>query len=308
MLVSIIIPVYNSEKYLHKLLRNLIQQTYTQIEIILIDDGSTDKSLEICNEFKQKDNRIKVLSKENEGVSIARNKGMELATGDYITFLDSDDTIDINYIKKLVVNIEHNTLVRCNSNNLKDTEIEKSEYIKQVVNGNIQGVCWGYLFKRKLLENIKFDENTSYMEDTLFIIQVLLKVKEIKVVRNAIYNHNLNEVSLTKNPNNIENRLNGYIYSINKINEILKENNIFYEEELNSRKIKLLEAEVAKVTNEKIMRDLLENNNVIQIAKQVKPSLKYKFFMNLIGKNNAKKMMKYVRVRNKIKKIVKGNK
>lgn len=307
MLVSIIVPVYNSEEYLYKLLKNLIQQTYTQIEIILIDDGSTDKSLEICNEFKQKDNRIKILSKENEGVSIARNKGMELATGDYITFLDSDDTLDINYIKELVENVEENTLVRCNNIGLQDI-VEKSEYIKEVVNGKIQGVCWGYLFKRELIEDIKFDENTSYMEDTLFIIQVLFKVQQIKVVKTAIYNYNVNQGGLTKNSNNIEKRLNGYIYSINKINEILKLNNIFYDDELNSRKIKLLEAEFAKVTNEKTIKSLLENTNVIQIIKQSKPSLKYKYFMHLIRKGNSKKIMKYIQARNRIKKIVKGNK
>lgn len=308
MLVSIIIPVYNSEKYLYKLLKDLVQQTYTQIEIILIDDGSTDKSLEICNIFKQKDDRIRVLSKENEGVSIARNKGVELATGDYITFLDSDDTLDINYIKELVENIEDNSLVRCNNSNLKSTVIEKNEYIKQIVTGKIQGVCWGYLFKKELIENIKFDVNTSYMEDTIFIIQVLLKIEQIKVVKTAIYNHNLNDGSLTKNSNMIEKRLNGYIYSINKLNEILKENNIFYGTELNSRKIKLLEAEFAKVTDEKTIQSLLENDNVKQIALQERIKFKYKFFMHLIRKNKAKGIMIYVQTRNRIKNIVKGNK
>lgn len=141
MLVSIIVPIYNSEKFLYSLLNNLIQQTYKNIEIILVDDGSTDNSLKICNEFKKNDNRIKILSKENEGVSVTRNKGIDVATGEYITFLDSDDTLNSKYIEELVNNIDENCLVRCFHKNIKNTITYKDEYIRKIVSGKIHGGC-----------------------------------------------------------------------------------------------------------------------------------------------------------------------
>lgn len=303
MLVSIIIPIYNSEKFIDRLLNSLIQQTYEDIEIILIDDGSTDKSLEICKKFKQNDSRIKLLSKENEGVSIARNKGIDVATGEYITFLDSDDTLDKKYIENLVENIEKDYLIRCNIKSIKNTIIKSDEYIRQIVSGKIQGVCWGYLFNKRLLENLKFDVNTSYMEDTIFIIQVLQNIEKVKIVKNAIYNYNLNQDSLTQNLNSIENRINGYIYSLDKIKRILSNDN--FNMQIDIRKVKLLESEFAKTDDKEIIKKLLENRNTKQIANTNKISLKYKLFIHLIKKQKLKEMLLYIRIRNKIKKLVK---
>ena len=91
--ISIVIPVYNSEKYLKRCIKSVLKQTYIHFELILVNDGSTDKSLEICNEYKKRDNRIKVINKKNEGSIKARKAGIESATSDYITFIDSDDWI-----------------------------------------------------------------------------------------------------------------------------------------------------------------------------------------------------------------------
>ena len=100
-LVSIIVPVYNVEKYLSKCIEILINQTYTNIEILLINDGSTDNSKKICEQFKEKDSRIKLINKENGGLSDARNKGLQEAIGKYIAFVDSDDYVEKNYIETL---------------------------------------------------------------------------------------------------------------------------------------------------------------------------------------------------------------
>ena len=304
--VSIVVPIYNSEKYILKCIECLVNQTYRQIEIILIDDGSKDNSLQICRECASKDDRIKVVTKNNEGVSATRNMGIQLATGDYITFLDSDDTLDINYIKELVENIDKDCLVRCNTSIINEKIVEQERYIKQIVNGSVQGVCWGYLFKKELIENIKFDTNTSYMEDTIFITKVLLKINQVKIVTGAIYNHNLNQGSLTQSATNIEKRLNGYIYSLDKISEILKENNIFYDSELELRKLKLIETEFSKITNRELICELLNNVNIKQVIEKCNPSLKYKWFMHLMKKQNVKGIMRYIKIRNKIKKLVKG--
>ena len=99
--VSVIIPIYNVEKYLEKCLNTIINQTYKNLEIILIDDGSTDKSSTICDEYCEKDKRIKVIHKNNEGVSSARNKGIELSKGKYIVFIDPDDYVTDEHVEVL---------------------------------------------------------------------------------------------------------------------------------------------------------------------------------------------------------------
>lgn len=304
MLVSIIIPVYNAQNYIKQCIESLINQTYQDIEIILVNDGSNDRSLDICEEYKSKDIRIKLINKQNEGVSRTRNKGIEIATGEYITFLDADDSINFNYIEELVKNIEDDCLVRFNNKNIKEDIIPKDEYIKQIATGNIQGVCWGYLFKKNLLDNVKFDINTSYMEDTIFIINCLLKIRKVKVARKAFYNYNQNEGSLTQNINNIEKRINGYIYSLDIVNKLLQQNGYNYELEINERKIKLVESEFAKVTDKKNIEKLLENENVKTVAKQSKVSLEYKVFVHLIKKQKAKSILCYIKLRNKVKKII----
>ena len=110
-LVSIIVPVYNTEKYLSKCLDSLIKQTYKNLEIILIDDSSTDNSIAICKDYQKKDERIKIYQKENGGPASARNYGLEKARGEYILFIDSDDYIDIKAVSLLIDNYSEDTLV-----------------------------------------------------------------------------------------------------------------------------------------------------------------------------------------------------
>ena len=106
--ISIIVPVYNAEKYLVECLNSLVEQTYKNIEIILIDDGSIDNSAKICDEYAKKDERIKVVHQKNSGVSVARNNGLDMHTGDYVMFVDSDDWIELNTCEILINNIISN--------------------------------------------------------------------------------------------------------------------------------------------------------------------------------------------------------
>lgn len=161
----------------------------------------------------------------------------------------------------------------------------------------------GYLFKRELIKDIRFDKNTSYMEDTIFIIQVLQNVEKIKTVKSAIYNYNLNQYSLTKSINNIEKRLDGYFYSLDKVSKLL--NNCEFNEDIAKRKVKLLESEFAKICNKEEIEKLLENENAKQIARSKNVNLQYKLFIYLVRKKNIKGILLYVKLRNKIKKLVK---
>ena len=102
-LISIVVPVYNVEKYLKRCLDSLVNQTYKNIEIILVNDGSTDSSLEICKGYAKKDSRVKIISKKNEGLGYTRNEGINIAKGIYIAFIDSDDYVDENFYEKLYV-------------------------------------------------------------------------------------------------------------------------------------------------------------------------------------------------------------
>jgi len=105
-LISIIVPVYNSSVFLHECLQSIISQTYTNLEILLVDDGSTDDSLEICKSYAEQDSRIKVFHKENGGVSSTRNFGLRVATGEYIGFVDSDDFISSEMFENLLAELE----------------------------------------------------------------------------------------------------------------------------------------------------------------------------------------------------------
>jgi len=175
-LISIIVPVYNVKEYLKRCVESLINQTYRNIEIIIVDDGSTDGSELLCDNFKNTDKRIKVFHKKNGGLSDARNFGISHSTGQYIGFVDSDDFIDKNMYEILMKNIIKNdadisickfTITNKNSFKIKpETDIKvfsKEEAMKEVMLGNyFQSHVCNKLFKRKLFSNLKFPEKKWY--------------------------------------------------------------------------------------------------------------------------------------------------
>ena len=206
--ISVIMPVYNVEKYLKKCIESVLSQTYKNFEIILVDDGSPDNCGKICDECAQKDERIKVIHKENGGVSSARNAGLKIATGDYIIFIDSDDYINENMFAHMIKNAKGNNsdIVVCNFN------IEKDGYIKKCSEKIIKQFCetkdltyifnrsrfsefddefsishtfscflWRMMFSKKLISEIEFNEKLKVMEDVEFFVRVLKKDENIKI-------------------------------------------------------------------------------------------------------------------------------
>ena len=207
-LVSIIVPVYNKEKFIDKLLDTILNQTYKNIEVILVDDGSKDGSLKKCKSYKDK--RIKVIHKENGGVSTARNVGLEAATGDYIAFVDADDYIEKDFIKKLITNIKDYDICECGYNRVDEEGniLEKFIPREELLTNNYQiqdyylnynntnDFLWNKMFKKEVLKDIEFNKNYKCSEVFLYIAEVLLKTNSKITIPDALYNYVCNDQSV----------------------------------------------------------------------------------------------------------------
>lgn len=203
-MVSIIVPIYNTEQYLSKCLESIRTQTYLDIEVIMIDDGSTDDSGSIAKKFAERDNRFCLYSQYNLGVSAARNNGLNRCTGEFVIFVDSDDWLEPQMIEKLVSNmIGHNVDISCCQ---YDRNKMFSENITKVWDRNtalqnflehkkINGSLVNKLFKKKLIQNIRLDESIKYGEDALFLWKNLLNVSSIAISPDILYHVTLHDDS-----------------------------------------------------------------------------------------------------------------
>ena len=213
-LVSIVVPIYNSEKYIGRCINSIINQSYRNLEIILINDGSKDNSLNICKKFAKQDKRIIILNQNNNGVSAARNAGIDIAKGEYISFIDADDSVEKNYIYELVKNSNNGQadVVICGYNdvysekrskiNIFDNNIE----IKGLINKDYDNLKkyikypWIKIYRLNFLKNnnIKFSKQFTDAEDQVFNFQVFSIAQIYNFVNKALYNHyysNLNSLS-----------------------------------------------------------------------------------------------------------------
>ena len=217
--ISVIVPIYNVEKYLPICIESIINQTYKNLEIILVNDGSTDNCRKICDKYARKDNRIKVIHKENGGLSDARNVGMEYATGDYIYFIDSDDYIDIKTIeilyknlKKYNADISMSRFIRTNNNNFRsDLSNEKIKLYSNVESLNMLYnkeftfhenyalfICaWNKLYKKELLEGIQYPIGKLY-EDGATTYKILYKASLIVCSSLQLYYYYQREESISR--------------------------------------------------------------------------------------------------------------
>ena len=231
-LISIIIPVYKVEKYIHRCLESVINQTYTNLEVILIDDGSPDDCGKICDEYAKKDNRIKVVHKQNGGQSEARNQGLEIASGEYIGFVDSD-----NYIKEDMFEVLYKTMLKydaditiCNIvktnnatneclENYKDIEIyDKSNSMQKLLNNHITNYIYNKLYKRELWEGIHFPVG-KILEDMDVMYRIIEKAKKIICTNKTEYYYFIRQdssiakidVKVTKDLRNVVNKRYQYL-------------------------------------------------------------------------------------------------
>ncbi len=214
--ISVIVPVYNIAKYLPKCIESIINQTYNAIEILLINDGSTDESGKICDEYAKKDNRIKVIHQNNQGISATRNTGIKASTCDYIVFIDSDDYINEDYLETLyncitktnsdVASVNYNVIKQDGTilyNGSKETELKENELItiegtniiKELLSQKIlKNFVWNKIYKKSII--CEFQVGINY-EDMAFTLEVLSKASKVSFINKSCYNYVKRDDSIT---------------------------------------------------------------------------------------------------------------
>lgn len=240
--VSIIIPIYNTEKYLNECIDSVLKQTYKNLEILLINDGSTDNSLSICEKYSESDKRIKVYNKKNGGLSDARNYGIEKAIGDYIFFLDSDDIIQIDTIEIMCNYLNNNTtmvicefdrftykVTNCNYN-ISSHKYSPKQYFKSILELKNNTYACGCLIPRKIIKNNRFIKG-RYFEDMSFMYNLYYRCSNIIKLDMKLYKYRNNSNSIIHTINN--KKVNDYIISSKEMISFLKEKYRFKEKEIN---------------------------------------------------------------------------
>lgn len=300
--ISVVVPVFNSEKYLEKCIDSIINQTYKNIEIILINDGSSDKSEEICNSYLKTYKNIKLINQSNSGVSVARNNGLKSSTGDYVLFVDSDDWLEKDMLEIMVKEIDNFDIdiVRCEyfvENNpvledkyfkkiyFKNVEIKNNNYlIENITNYNINPAVWMMLIKRELAVKHKFTSNIGYGEDLIYSLDLLLDSKKIKIIPYAFYHYRLSDNSASRNPakytRNIENLIKLHSY----IKEILTKNGI-NNNRIDKNSIKSYYYLIIWYEYLKFNASALDENSFIEELKKIRNSNEYVVCLKKYGKN-----------------------
>lgn len=311
-LVSIIIPVYNAEEYLERCIKSAIRQTYNNIEIIAINDGSTDKSLDILTEYERKDNRIKIINIENSGISAVRNIGIKVATGDYICFLDSDDYIDNNLLENLHKNIDSDyDLIKYKTievdkecNELKridgptfDEKTGTDAFNTMFSEDIMLQVPWLYLYRKQFLIENKF----SYPEGKLhedFARTILIMLKAKKMCSTNIYGYYYVQTQKSITRGNEEERvyrramdmMEHYDYIIDKIEEYKLDRNTNENVKIYYTNCMILEIEnlsknykkeyISEIRKRKMFRNI-KARNIKQLLKKIILNINIKWYLKL---------------------------
>lgn len=237
-MISVIIPVFNCRPYLSQCIESVLNQTYKDIELILVDDGSTDGSAAICDEYGQKDSRIKTIHKKNGGVSSARNAGLHVVSGEYVLFVDADDWLDLDACKRINLKLRENVqiyfwkAVRVSEYGITErVDIKNPDSVDTLFadiiaspkgqNSDIRAP-WAKVFSREILENIQFPEDVYIGEDACMILSCLNKidnVNQIAIVNDSWYNYRIVATSAVRRYKSdlLEQSLKQYQYILNQI-------------------------------------------------------------------------------------------
>lgn len=342
--VSIIVPIYNGERYIGRAIESLINQTYSNIEIIAVNDGSKDNSLKMLKKYESKDTRIKVIDKINTGVSDTRNKGLEEATGDLIGFLDMDDFLEPTMIEKMVYKLieEKVDVIRCDyirettrGKQLKKNDISIQEdkivgteniqetVLKKVLDGNLESYIWLLLINKTKVKKIpKFRTDIVMMEDKVFYVELLNQINSIYFLKEKLYHYIWEENLGSRKIENAVKSFDSICRVKEEIEDILKEKKIADKDnivKLNTKQSMALEEIIYQLyCNNKdrenlkvIYKELFEDKRVKEIIKKsdfTKIPLRYRIAIKQINEEQLDKIIRYYktkRVLSKIKRICK---
>ena len=285
-LVSIIIPSYNSEKYIYECVKSIIEQSYSNLEIIIVDDGSTDSSYKICEELGFSDNRIKLLHQKNMGVSSARNRGIKNSKGDYIIFVDSDDFVDLDFVESLLkLKKEYDCDLPIAG--IRTFENYKTKFTSLITNGcfdfrnNEERFCelfdsilffspFNKLYDAKIIKEykLKFSEEFNYGEDLLFNLSYLDYINSIgfKSSKSNLYNYRIED------SNSLSRKYNSNLYFNEKklsdaILNFLKKNNLNFPKLQKKVNLRLFDCAYnnicTQVGHEKFSNMLFKTNQIL---------------------------------------------
>lgn len=286
--ISMIVPVYNTELYLHRCIDSILSQTFTDFELLLIDDGSTDRSGEICDEYAGKDKRVRVFHKENGGVSSARNLGLDEARGEWIAFVDSDDWVSTKLLEFLFSEAEKgkHDLVFCNYAEVYTKQIvvshhscytSKKDYICHTIEGALGGYLWNKLVHKDLFpKTTKFYTGCDLWEDLQMSVQLFFYAESVYVLNTEpLYFHDCTNVqSITSSKRG--NKINSMIQNLLSIEQFLKNHDIIDISILDDRKIYCKIAMLGNGIDAKCWRNTFPELNVGMMNMKGIP-LKYKF-------------------------------
>lgn len=285
-IVSIIVPVYNCESYISECLDSILIQTYSNIEILIINDGSIDNTEKIIDNYLKKDTRIKYFFQQNSGPSEARNIGISNSNGKYIVFVDADDTIEIEYVECLFNKMvsSNSDLVCCgykdisvygitNCNDFTLKHINSIHYILEAVCKGTGGVLWGKIYKKEIItkNKLRMNKNLFMSEDLIFVLQYVSVSKSFSSLNKYLYNYNrLNGDSISANTN--INYIDNFIFVCMLIEKILEcadfdtnKCNKIITEKIQDIVIKIVEQQSGKIKNGGIREAITNVRNVIEI-------------------------------------------
>lgn len=312
-LISIIVPVYKVEKYLEKCVKSILNQTYTNLEIILVNDGSPDECGRLCGELAKVDNRIKVFHKENGGLSDARNYGVERASGEYIGFVDSDDYIHENMyeklyeaIKKSGTEISECGVTRVYKNTLRPHYegedyfliLDKQEYLEEYLeNRRLYGSAWCKLIQRDLAKKIKFPTGKIY-EDAFYTLELLENVNKFTIISGNYYYYYIRENSITTRPFSSKDM--DYIEIMDRIRDYTLSNFPKFKEQLLVR----LTYAYLSIFNQLIVLDNYKTKKEYKVLKNKLKDSYFKVFANKKAPKNLKLALVLLSINERLYKFI----
>ncbi|MDO4935200.1 MAG: glycosyltransferase [Phascolarctobacterium sp.] len=287
-MISVIIPVYKAEKYLQRCVDSVLNQTYQDLEIILVDDGSPDKCPKICDEYAQKDKRVKVIHQQNQGQACARNVAMQVAAGEYLTFLDSDDWLDldtyehvINRVKVTGADVMMFNFVEEYGNKQRECRIDLTKYsntgkIKQGFLTDKVGSYCRNVYHRELWKDIQFPLN-CYYEDLAIIIDVVMRAKHIEIIDKCFYHYDFTNNQSTTTSWSAKSKYGMFLGAFKRINYAEQIGDKDVVEHFRKRAFKTcvtglsmdLVTDALWSEQKQIMQDFLLNNNYGKMTKGI---------------------------------------